>query len=88
MPRFLVFHQVPADAQQEDLINGARKVTAALPPGVSWLNSWYSPELQRLICEWEAADTAAIHASLEPAEGLFPVESLYEVEWIDPEWYR
>jgi hypothetical protein len=88
MARFIVIHSTPPEATQEELIQGARKVVASLVPGAQWLNSWAVPATDQFLCEWEAPDVDAIRASLEPVEGLFPIETVYEVEWVDPKWYE
>ena len=88
MARFIAIHSTPPEATQEQLIGGARKVVASLAPGAEWLNSWAVPETDQFICEWEAPDVDAIRASLEPVKDLFPIETVYEVEWVNPEWYK
>ena len=75
-------------ATQDQIVDGARKVVASLAPGAKWLNSWTSVEAKKLLCEWEAPDADAVRASLEPTKDLLPVEALYEVERIDPQWYK
>jgi hypothetical protein len=87
MARFIVIHSIPAHATQDQTVDYAKKVMATLPPGTEWLNSWLSTE-GKLICEWEAPTADAIQASLEPVADLFPIQTLYEVEWIDPQWYK
>jgi hypothetical protein len=87
MARFIVTHSIPAQATQDQIIDGARKVAASLSPGTEWLNSWISSE-RILFCEWEAPDANAVRASLEPVKDLFGIETLYEVERIDPQWYK
>jgi hypothetical protein len=87
MARFIVIHRIPAQATQDQTIDGARKVAASLAPGVEWLNSWLSREAG-LFCEWEAPDADAIRAALETVADLFPIEECYEVERIDPQWYK
>ena len=87
MARFIAIHSVPAHATQEQVFAGAKRVKASLAPGTDWLNSWGVPEADKLFCEWEAPDVDAIRASLEPVKDLFPIEIIYEVEWIDPQWY-
>ena len=88
MARFIVIHGTPSQAPQDQIIQGARKVVASLAPGTEWRNSWISAQAEKLFCEWEAPDADTIRASLEPAKDLFPVETIYEVEWIDPKWYK
>jgi len=88
MARFIAIHSTPPQATQEELIEGATKVAASLAPGAQWLNSWAVPATDQLFCEWEAPDVDAIRASLEPIKDLFPIVTVYEVEWIDPQWYK
>ena len=88
MARFIAIHSVPPQATQEEILSGAKKVIASLAPGTEWLNSWGVPEADKLFCEWEAPDADAIRASLEPVKDLFPIETIHEVEWIDPKWYK
>jgi hypothetical protein len=88
MARFIVIHDIPPQATQDQIIGGAKSVVASLTPGTEWLNSWMVPEARKLFCEWEAPDADVIRSSLEPVKHLFPIESLHEVEWVDPKWYR
>lgn len=88
MARFIVIHDIPPQATQDQIIGGAKNVVASLTSGTEWLNSWMVPEARKLFCEWEAPDANAIRSSLESVKHLFPIESLYEVEWVDPKWYR
>jgi hypothetical protein len=87
MARFIIIHRVPTQATQDQIIDAARQVVASLAPGVEWLNSWFSREA-KLFCEWEAPDANAIRAALEAVADLVPIEECYEVEWIDPQWYK
>jgi hypothetical protein len=86
--RFIAIHSSPPEATQDQLFEGAKKVTALLTSGTEWMNSWWIPETEQLFCEWEAPNAEAIRAALEPVKGLFPIEALYEVQWIDPAWYE
>ncbi|HUX77583.1 MAG TPA: hypothetical protein VMY40_13205 [Anaerolineae bacterium] len=52
MARFIVIHRIPAQATQDQTIDGARKVVASLAPGVEWLNSWLSYEVERIDPQW------------------------------------
>ena len=88
MSRFIVIHGVPGEATQQELIAGAKAVAASLPTGTDWLNSWAAGPSGKMFCEWEAPDADAIRASLEPVRDLFPIETIYEVQWIDPRWYK
>jgi hypothetical protein len=88
MARFIAIHSTPPQATQEQLIAAGKKVVASLAPGAQWLNSWAVPETDQFICEWEAPDVDAIRTSLEPVKDLFPIETVYEVEWVNPQWYK
>ncbi|UCC89475.1 MAG: DUF4242 domain-containing protein [Anaerolineales bacterium] len=88
MARYMVTHHSTPQASQEEVIQAARQVVASLPPGTEWLSSWWVAESGKLICEWEAPDPGVIRASLEPAKAFFPIETIDEVQWIDPQWYR
>jgi hypothetical protein len=88
MSRFIVIHSGPPEITQDQVVDGARSVVASLPADTDWLNSWAAGREAKLICEWEAPDAEAIQAALEPIIDLFPIETIYEVEWIDPQWYE
>jgi hypothetical protein len=88
MARFIVVHGTPEQATQDELIRGAKKVTASLPTDTKWLNSWSAGKAEKLFCEWEAPDAEAIRASLKPVTDLFPIDEIHEVVWINPEWYK
>ena len=86
MPRFLVTHSVKTE-DQDQVVAGAQAVAGSLPDGIRWLNSWWVPDTLQLICEWDAPRRADIETVCAPITGLFPIEAIREVEWIDPEWY-
>ena len=89
MARFIVIHSAASHMTQDQAINSARQLIASLPSDTQWLNSWWIPgEVQRLFCEWEAPDSKALGAALEPVTGLLPIESIHEAQWIDPQWYK
>lgn len=88
MARFIVVHSSPPEGKQDQLIDGARQVAALLTPGTEWRNSWISAKGGLLFCEWEAPDSDTIRALVEPVKNLFPIETIYEVEWLDPTWYE
>jgi hypothetical protein len=88
MSRFIVIHGAPPAITQDQVVDGAKSVVASLPADAEWLNSWAAGPEAKLICEWEAPDPEAIRAALEPIKDLFPIETMYEVEWIDPQWYK
>ena len=87
MARFIVIHGV-TQATQDQIFESARAVVASLAPGAEWLNSWWVPATEKVICEWEAPDVNAIHASLGSAGDVLPIETIHEVQWVDPKWYK
>lgn len=87
MPRFIALHTVPAEMGQDQLIAEIKTLVASLPEGTIWLNSWILPQEDRLMCEWEAPDAAAVRAALEPVAHVVPTQALHEVEWVDPAWF-
>lgn len=70
------------------MVEVAKKVERSLPPEVKWLNSWYVPSENRLICEWEAASEGAVRSALKDAMSLWPIEVVHEVVYVNPEWYK
>ena len=87
MARFIVTHRMAAGSQDE-FVARAKQVAASPVGGAQWLNSWWAAEEEKMLCEWEAPDAESVRASLEPAQDLFPIVTISEVEWINPQWYR
>jgi hypothetical protein len=88
MARFIVIHGAPSAITQDQIMEGIQDVKASLSAETDWLNSWAAGPEGKLLCEWEAPDAEAIRTALEPIIDLFPIETIYEVEWIDPKWYE
>jgi hypothetical protein len=88
MDRFIVVPSSPLEGKKHQLFDGARQVAASLAPGTEWRNSWISAKEGTLFCEWEAPDADTIRTLLEPVKYLFPIETIHEVEWLDPTWYQ
>ena len=88
MARFIVTHSSVAEATQAQLFESARHVVASLAPGTEWLNSWWFPATGKFLCEWEAPDEDTIRISLGSAVDLFPIETIEEVQWVNPHWYE
>jgi hypothetical protein len=86
MARFLLTHNVLIESQDQ-AVDGLRQLAASLPPELKWVNSWWIPDLSRMICEWEAPDLRSVQAALQPFQESAPVVEAHEVERIDPHWY-
>jgi hypothetical protein len=92
MAKFFVIHQVATlpDSYNDwvDRLRAVRmracgnsKISAA------WLNSWYSPEEERMYCEWEADHPEDIQACLTEEDlAIIPLVSIVEVAHIDASW--
>ena len=88
MARFIIIHRGQQEVSQDLVVNTARTIRCALPENVKWLNSWYVPSENRLICEWEAADEETVHSALKEALDLWPIEVIHEVVHVEPDWYK
>lgn len=93
MARYFVVHRVATlpDSYNDwvDRLRGVRlracensEITAA------WLNSWYSPDEERMYCEWEAERPEDIRMCLTDEDlAIIPLESITEVAHIDASWF-
>ncbi|MGD1995342.1 MAG: DUF4242 domain-containing protein [Anaerolineae bacterium] len=88
MARFMAVHNPAVEATQDQMIDGIKRVIASQPPETEWIRSWVVPEEGKLYCEWEAPNADTIRASLEQVADLIPIEAIYEVQLIEPEWYK
>ncbi len=91
MPRFLVTHSVVKLYEtQEQWVQdwgSLRKRSLQSRGNSQWLSSWYAAHSNKLFCEWEAADEAAIRASFTADElAMAPIVSVDEVAHVDPTW--
>jgi len=87
MARFIVTHFSDGDVTHDQFVEIAKKVGASLAPGAEWLNAWWFPATGKLLCEWEAPDEDAIRVSLGPALDTFPLETIEDVHFADPQRY-
>jgi hypothetical protein len=86
MAKFIVVHQLPGAATQDEAIAAGKAIVTASPNGSGWLKGWVVPDSNRLLCEWEVPEEDAIRAALGEVD-LFPVEAIYPVTAIDPAWF-
>jgi hypothetical protein len=77
---------VPAFSQEE-LLDCNKKLIEILPKDVKWLQSFYIPGENHLICHFDAPDVQSIRAAITAAEldHLFPLLRAQEAVEIDPE---
>ena len=88
MARFIIFHKGPQDVAQDVVVEAAQKVRRSLPAEVKWLNSWFVPNENQLICEWEAPDQQILQSVLKDVMELWPIELVHEVVHVEPDWYK
>lgn len=87
MARFIIVHDLPAVATQDEVIAAGKALTTASSNGAKWLRSWVVLDQNQLLCEWEAPEEGAIRASLGEV-GLLPIRSIQTVATIDPAWFK
>jgi len=87
MARFTVVHGIAPHITQDQIVEGSRGAIRELATGTEWLNSWVAAQADTVFCEWEAPDADAIRASLESTTDVLPIQAIYEVERLDPQWY-
>lgn len=88
MARFIIFHKGPQEVSQDTVVEAAQALRRSLPVEVKWLNSWYVPSENRLICEWEALDEQTVRSALKDVSELWPIEVVHEVVHVEPDWYK
>ena len=88
MARFIIIHRGRQQASQDEVVDAAQALRSSLPENVKWLNSWYVPSENRLICEWEAADERTIRSALNQVLELWPIDEMLEVVHVVPDWYK
>lgn len=87
MARFLVVHKVPQTMTQEEAIETGKAIVTTQSGESRWLRSWYLPEDDRLLCEWEAPEGETIQTALRKVKH-FPVETIQLVQPVDPAWFK
>jgi hypothetical protein len=90
MERFIIIHAVKSGATQDELWERSHTVATSAVRGATWLRSYFLPDSDELICDWEAPDEAAIRESLEAAgaERFIPVKHIYSAVYVDPEYFK
>jgi hypothetical protein len=90
MPKYVVVHTpLVEDASQDMLFRMLRDIAERDVPETEWLNSWLSVDGSRMFCLWEAPGDDAIRAALgEEALGLSPIDKIYEVVDVNPEYFE
>jgi hypothetical protein len=87
MTRFMVIHKLPAAATQDEVLAAVRAVVNGFPKDTQWLRCWVAQKGDALFCEWESPEETDLWAVLKKGADLFPVEAVYPVTVIDPDWF-
>ncbi len=89
MPKFIVVHHAVYEelASIDHLVELSKQMRDTAPPGLRWLNSWWSPEQEVLFCEWEADQEEHLREHLALVCTAWPTDKIYPVIWVDPGWY-
>jgi Nickel responsive protein SCO4226-like len=90
MPCFILTHGPVGEFTQERLIECGRKLMSSLPKDVRWLQGFYIPEEDSLVCHWDAPTSEAVRALLDQSglDGIFPIMKIQEAVEVPPEWLR
>ena len=90
MERFFVVHAVSSGATQDLIWEKCHVLATNAVGGAKWLRSYFVPDRDELICDWEAPDEAAVRASLEAAgtEEQAPVKDISLAVYIDPDFFK
>jgi hypothetical protein len=90
MERFIVIHGVNPDVNQDEVWEGFHRVATSAVRGAKWLSSYFLPETEEMLCDWEAPDEAAVRESLEASGALdkAPIKKVYMAIHADPEFFK
>ncbi len=90
MPCFILTHGPVGEFTQERIVECGGKLMSSLPKNVKWLQGFYIPENDRLVCHWDAPSSDAVRTLLEQSgmSGIFPIEHIQEAVEIPPEWLK
>ncbi|NIO18963.1 DUF4242 domain-containing protein [bacterium] len=82
MAKFLAVHPVGKDLTLEAGTPIGKAVKASLTVDAYWIRSWYVREEGKLYCEWDAKDAESIRQVIAKAAPEFPIEGIYEMEFM------
>jgi hypothetical protein len=88
MARFIVIHRLPPAANQDEVLATVQAVVNTPSNNCQWLRCWVAQKGDAIFCEWEAAEETDLQAALKKGAELFPVEAVYPVTVIDPDWFK
>ncbi len=88
MPCFILKHGPVGEFTQERLLDCGHKLMSSLPKNVKWLQGWYMPTEDVLLCHWDAPSSETVLQVIDEAglANLFPIKSIQEAVEVPPEW--
>jgi len=88
MAKYIAVHTpLVQEASQNELFGMMRGVVQAQVPDTEWISSWLSVDSSRMFCLWEAPNEEMIREALGDILNISPIESVYEVVHIDPDFF-
>lgn len=89
MNTYIITHKLRDGVTQDMAIASAKRLIRRLPENVNWVMSWYLPEDNILLCQWEGPDVEVIGNALDEAEvsDILPITEAHEAIVLNPEWY-
>ena len=90
MDRFIVIHAVKPGATQDQVWEVCHLLATSAVKEAKWLRSYFVPESDELICDWEAPDEAAVRESLRLAGAgeHAPIKHVYSAVYVDPKLFQ
>jgi hypothetical protein len=90
MERFIVIHAVKPGVSQDQAWEACHTLATSAVKGATWLRSYFVPERDEIICDWEATDEASIRESIAAADGerLLPIKQVCTAVYFGPEFFK
>ena len=88
MDRFIVIHGVRPGTTQDETWEAAHAIATSATGGARWLRSYFVPEREEMICDWEAPNEAAIRRSLKRYGHVVPIKEIHPVVYVDPGFFK
>jgi len=90
MAKYVVTHSpIVQNASQEMLFKLLQEIAERDVPETEWISSWLAVDGSKMFCLWEAPGEDSIRAALgEQALQMNPIEALYEVVDVKPDYFE
>jgi hypothetical protein len=83
MPNFLVTHHAGDTFCLDEFLNLEKRAVRVLPREIKWEMSWYLPQAEQVITQWEAPTEQAVRVAMERL-GMCHKLSLLRIENATP----